>query len=383
MNQNKVKVGIIGAGQIAERVHVPSFRLWPQACYISAVASRTESKARAFGAMYKIPKIYPDYQTLLDDQDVDAVVICVPSVLTATVAQAVLAAKKHVLCEKPLGLTFREAQELRVAAEESDHIHMVAFTFRFVPAVRYLKRLVLEGQFGEIRHWRLSYLGGRMLDPATPFSWRNDRRHAGSGVLEDMGSHAIDLARYLLGDIMAVCSLGRIYVRERPCPSNSSYRTVDAEDAYSFMVSFACGAIGTFDLNRAIAGYGGGGRSNHQSIEIYGTEGAAVFDLHDPFALRVSLGPEMTKTIRWDRVGVPGDLEKYQGSPRNSRMDETGEGYKLDQGVAFLKAIRGETEDYASFKDGAEAQQVVDAIEMAAKEGRWINLKNLDKSNKN
>jgi predicted dehydrogenase len=375
MPRAKIRVGIIGAGRIAGFVHMPSLRLCPDACEVVSVASRTKERAKAFADQWGIPRVHPDWQSLLTDPDVDAVVICPPSGMTYAVAKAAVASGKHILCEKPLGLCYAEARELQVAAERAQIVHMVAFTFRFVPGLRYLKRLVSEGHFGEIRHWRLSYFTDFMLDPSTPIAWRNQRALAGGGILWDMGSHAIDFARYLLGDIVAVSGVSRLYVRERPHPSGSGMVPVDAEDAYAFTVEFASGAIGTFDLNRAVAGRGGTGRANYQCIEVHGTGGAAIYELIRPFELQTSLGPAMTRTQQWARAEVPFDLLRFAGSPRNPRMDDPLVGYKLDQGVAFLQAIQGETRDYPTFRDGAEAQRVIDAVERAAKERRWVDLR--------
>jgi predicted dehydrogenase len=374
MSQDKIRVGIMGGGRIADFVHVPSLRLCPAECEIIAVASRTAEKAKAFADRWGISRVYSDWEALLADTEVEAVVICPPSDLTYRVAKAAIFAGKHILCEKPLGLNYSEARALQVGAEHSDKIHMVAFTFRFVPALRFLKRLVTEGHFGEIRQWRLSCFTDLMLDPAKPAAWRNQRVHAGAGILADIGSHCIDFARYLLGDLVAVSGGSRVYVRERPHPSGSGMVAVDAEDACAFMAEFACGAIGTFDINRAVAGRGGTGRMAYQSIEVHGTEGAAVYELTRPFELQISLGPAMTRTQQWAHAEVPYDLLRFPGSPRNPRMDDPLVGYKLDQGVAFLRAIRGETQEYPTFHDGAEAQRVVDAVEEAVRERRWVTL---------
>jgi len=374
MSRGKIRVGIIGAGRIADFVHMPSLRLCPTECEVIAVASRTEEKAQAFADRWGIPQISPNWETLLARPDVDAVVICPPSGLTYAVAEAAIAAGKHVLCEKPLGLNYSEARELQVAAGRSEKVHMVAFTFRFVPALRFLKRLVAEGHFGEIRQWRLSCFTDFMLDPAKPAVWRNQRLHAGAGILADIGSHCVDFARYLLGDFVAVSGASRAYVRERPDPSGSGMVPVDAEDGCAFVVEFESGTIGTFDINRAVAGRGGTGRMAYQSIEVHGTGGAAVYELIHPFELQISLGPAMTRTQQWSRAEVPYDLLRFPGSPRNPRVDDPLVGYKLDQGVAFLRAIQGETRDYPTFADGAEAQRVIDAIELAVKERRWVSL---------
>jgi predicted dehydrogenase len=375
MNGGKIGVGVIGAGRIAGFVHVPSLRLCPDLCEVAAVASRTPEGARAFAARWGIPTVHRSWEELLADPRVDAVVVCPPSGLTYTVARAAIAAGKHVLCEKPLGLDAAQARELQEAAERAGIVHMVAFTFRFVPALRFLKRLVAEGHFQEIRQWRLAFFTDLMLDPTQPVAWRNQRSQAGAGILADMGSHGIDFARYLLGDITAVSGVTRVYVPERPDRSGSGRVRADAEDACSFTVEFASGAIGSFDLNRAAAGRGGTGRTAYQAIEVHGTGGAALYELIRPFELQISLGPAMTRTQQWARAEVPFDLMRYPGSPRNPRLDDPTVGYKLDQGVAFLRAIRKETTDYPTFRDGAEVQRVVDAVDRAARERRWIDVR--------
>jgi predicted dehydrogenase len=96
-----------------------------------------------------------------------------------------------------------------------------------------------------------------------------------------------------------------------------------------------------------------------------------------PFELQISLGPAMTRTQQWARAEVPFDLRTYPGSPRNPRLDDPLVGYKLDQGVAFLLAIRGETKDYPTFGDGAGTQQVIDAVELSARERRWVDVRSV------
>ena len=131
MTREKLRVGIIGAGRIAGTIHVPSFRLRPDLCEITTVASSTVERARAFADRWRISGVHEDWSTLLQDPEVDAVVICPPSDLTYSVARAAIAAGKHILCEKPLGLTYAQAHELQVAAEQMPITHMVAFSFRF------------------------------------------------------------------------------------------------------------------------------------------------------------------------------------------------------------------------------------------------------------
>jgi predicted dehydrogenase len=126
-----------------------------------------------------------------------------------------------------------------------------------------------------------------------------------------------------------------------------------------------------------VAGRGGSGRGNYQCLEVHGTSGAAIYELIRPFELQISVGPAMTRTQQWARAEVPFDLRKYPGSPRNPLMDDPLMGYKFDQGVAFLRAIRSETRDYPTFRDGAEAQRVIDAVEQSARERRWVDVRSV------
>ena len=201
MTGRRIRVGLIGTGRIAGFVHLPSLRLLPEQCEVTAVASRDPHKAKAFADQWGVPRVHDTWEALVGDPELDAVVVCPPSDLNTAVAGAAVAAGKHVLCEKPLAISHPEARALADATGRmSGRVHMVAFTFRFAAGLRYLKLLVDEGHFGDIRHWRMSYFNDGQLDPQLPFGWRHQRARGGAGVIADMGSHMIDAARYLLGD---------------------------------------------------------------------------------------------------------------------------------------------------------------------------------------
>jgi predicted dehydrogenase len=318
--------------------------------------------------------VHPTWEALVGDPELDAVVVCPPSDLNVAVASATIAAGKHVLCEKPLAIAYPDARKLAdLADRHPERVHMVCFTFRFAAGLRYLKRLVDEGHFGEIRHWRMSYFNDGQLDPGLPYGWRHQRARGGAGVVADMGSHMIDAAHYLLGGITAVSAVNRTYVAERGVPGGGR-KPVETPEASAWVAEFASGVIGTFDVSRGVAGRGGTGRPQYQGVEIHGTGGAALYELIHPFRLQMSLGPAMARRQHWATVEVPPDLAVYPGSPRNPRVDDPLLGYKYDQGVAFVRAVRGETTDYPTFRDGARVQGVVDAIDLSARERRWVGV---------
>jgi predicted dehydrogenase len=153
--------------------------------------------------------------------------------------------------------------------------HMVAFNYRFVPAIRQARQLIESGALGRIYHYRAVYLQEWIMPHYdTPKIWRLDKDQAGSGALGDLGAHIIDLAHYLVGDIGSVGALATTFIQERQLPDGSAAVPVNVDDAFVATVEFSNGALGTLEATRFAAG-----RKNHQVIEINGEKGSIRFDL--------------------------------------------------------------------------------------------------------
>ena len=177
-------------------------------------------------------------------------------------------AGKAVICEKPLGRTADEAYAMWQTVAATGVAAMCGFNYRFVPALRLARELIEAGELGGIRHFRARYLQEWIADPAFPKVWRLDREAAGSGALGDIGSHAIDLCRFLAGEIEAVSGASRTFVKERPGG------TVDVDDAFAATIELAGGGIGTIEASRFALG-----RKNALQLEINGSKGSIAFDL--------------------------------------------------------------------------------------------------------
>lgn len=361
-----IRVGVVGAGRVADLVHLPSLRLFEDACEIAGVCSRDENSAAVFARRWVIPKLYGRWRDLVADPDIDAVVVCVPSAVTSAVALAAVKADKHVLCEKPIALTCAEVEAMAEAGRRTGRVHMVAFTYRFAPGLRYLHRVVAEDQLGEVRLLRWVQTMDLMLDPSRPANWRNLRAQADEGVLTDMGTHALDAALWLVGDIEAVSGVGQLFTPERPTRSGQTM-AVDADDACSFTARFNSGALGSFDLNRAVAARGGLDTS-HLRIEVYGTQGQAAFESARPSELELSTD---SGSVDPRRVPVPSDLRAFPGSRRDFGLEDPRRGYKLDQGAAFVNAIMGRAGAFPTFDDAARVQRVVEAVADSIRQQRW------------
>lgn len=229
-----------------------------------------------------------DFARLLERDDVELVDLSTPGYTHYELAMAALRASKHVLCEKPLANSLDEAREMAEAAERAGTVAMVCFNYRRVPAVQLAKRLIEQGRLGEIRHWRAVYLQDWLLNPEAPKSWRLDKETAGSGALGDFGTHLVDLARFLVGEVTEVAGTKETFVKERSVEAGSTNMSpVTVDDGAAFLARFENRAIGTFEASRVAPGRKGG-----ESFEINGSHGSVVFDLERMNELQVYLEDE-------------------------------------------------------------------------------------------
>jgi predicted dehydrogenase len=237
----EIGVGMLGYAFMG-KAHSNAFRkveymAWPPPLVprLIAIAGRNEDAVAEAARRYGYERWTTDWQDIVTDERVGLFDNGGPNSLHAEPTIAAAEAGKHVLCEKPLGRTADESYELwrRVAATGVKHL--CGFNYRFVPAVRLARELIDDGALGEIRHFRGRYLQDWGDDP-TLDTWRFDPDRAGSGALGDLGTHVIDLARYLVGEVSSVAGIVKTFV---------SGRKVD--DAIEAAVEFESGAVGTIE----------------------------------------------------------------------------------------------------------------------------------------
>jgi predicted dehydrogenase len=375
LNESKVGVGVIGVGGISGYVHLPGLQLSPYA-EIVALCDSNSDLLRQRAQEYGIAHTFTDYNDLLQRLDVDAVVIATPTVLHAPIALAAIAAGKHVLVEKQLGMNYAETVQMYEAAECAGVCHMTAFTYRFVPAMRYLKHLLAQGTIGLPRHLRIA----RLMDiPETDLGWRQHRSLAGSGEVGDMGAHRIDFCQDLIGPIARVIGVTRTFAPFRSGRDGTPI-PADVEDAAFFIAEFAegvgveQGTVATFDLSKVARGRESGGHSLDE-LEVYGTEGTLMYHLHRPHEIMVGRPNRKLETIP-----VPPDFLNYPGSPREPLAGDPTTTFRYDQDFAFTQAIvegrniANDSNDLPTFYDGMRCQAVIDAIIQSARERRWVDV---------
>lgn len=297
-----------------------------------------------------------DWRALLDRDDIDIIDVCTPGHLHAEVALAALKAGKHVLVEKPLANSVSECEDLVAAAAAAPGRAMLGFNYRRVPALALARELVAQGRLGTVQEARLSYLQDWLSDPQAPMTWRLRRETAGSGVLGDLGSHAVDQLHYLLGEhVTSASGTLRTFVPERPGPDGTEAVTVD--DAAWATLHTASGVVASLEVSRVATG-----RKNALSIELYGTAGSLRFDLERLNELVLTgAGDDPTAGASTILVTEPEHpyLQAWWPAGHVLGWDHT----FTSQAADFLRAIATGEPAHAGFEDGLVVQRVLAAIE--------------------
>ena len=338
---------------------------------MKVLCGRTRTAVEAAAHRYGWEQAGTDWREVIARDDIDLVDVSTPGDSHAEIAIAAARAGKAVFCEKPLANSVREAERMLAAVERAGVTHMICHNYRRVPAVVLAKRLIDSGALGTIRHFRGTDLQDWIVDAAFPLVWRLDKSKAGSGALGDIGSHVIDLARMLVGEIAEVAAATETFVKERPLPGNVRKKgRVTVDDAAVAAVRFAGGAIGTIEATRMAPG-----RKNYNRFEINGSLGSLAFDLERLNELDVCLtdGHPETRGFRTilvteatqpyiDAWWPPGHIVGWEHTFTHTVFD-------------LLEAVADGRVPSPSFVDGVRNQRVLEAIERAAGSRRWVRIK--------
>ncbi len=277
----EVGVGMLGYAFMG-KAHSNAFRTIPYMIYpppaiprMVSVSGRNETAVAEAARRFGYEKYTIDWREQVNDPDVHLFDNGGPNDAHAEPCIAAAEAGKHIFCEKPLGRTAEESKTMLDAVTKAGIKHMVAFNYRFVPAIRQAKALIESRALGRIYHFRAVYLQEWIMPHyGTPMIWRLDKEQAGSGALGDLGAHIIDLGHYLVGDMKGVSAMTKTFIPERPFADGSGIGKVTVDDAFVAAVEFQNGAVGTLEASRFAAG-----RKNHEMIEINGEKGSIRFNL--------------------------------------------------------------------------------------------------------
>ena len=371
-----VGIGVLGYGFMG-RAHTfayqrlalvaPELQIAPR---LVAIAGRTADKVAAAATRFGYARHYTDWRELLQDDEVSVLDNCTVPYMHAEPSIAALEAGKHVICEKPLAPTLAEARAMRDAAARSVAKTMCGFNYRFLPAVRLARQLIDEGAIGRVYMFRAHYLQEGRHDPARPGFVGPEA--LGRGALAGLGSHVIDLARFLVGEPVAVSALLATKIRNRPHPRQPGETVAVADDdLFHCLVEFEGGATGILE-----ASYVSAGRKNYFSWEINGAKGSLRFNLERLNELEVYLvGQPRPDAAGFERVLVTEPEHPFlsQWWPRGHVLGwEHTFVHELQHFLACVVTGRPVSPEGATFEDGYRAALVSEAICKSAAMGRRV-----------
>ena len=352
---DEIGVGMLGYAFMG-KAHSNGFRTlsymaWPPPLLprLVAIAGRDEAAVTEAARRYGFERAVTDWRAIVEDPEIGLFDNGGPNDLHAEPTIAAAEAGKHVICEKPLGRDAAESYEIWKRVAQTGVVHMCAFNYRFVPAVRLARQMVEAGELGEIHHFRGRYLQewGATSDEA----WRFEKDRAGSGALGDLGTHVVDLARYLVGEIDTVAALTATFQPGR-----------QVDDAFEAAVRFENGAVGTIEATRFATG-----RKNAFAWEINGSKGSLAFDLERLNELQISIGNDGFRT----RLVSEADDPFWAWWWPHGHMIGWEHTF-VHELHHLLEAIAGRTTvapHGATFEDGYRASEVCDAIVASADTG--------------
>lgn len=348
------------------------------------IVGRTEHLVKQAAADFGWEAYETDWRKVVQRSDIDVVLIASATASHYEIAAQAAAAGKHILCEKPLGLNAEEAKLMLEQAQSAGIVHMLGHNYRRVPAIGLARKLIADGEIGDILHFRGAYLQDWLLDPLFPASWKLDKAVAGSGPHGDLNSHLIDLARYLVGEIDQVVGMDKTFVAKRPkvltdesLGSNlkahgdtHELADVTVEDTSAFLAKFENGALGTFEASRMA-----GGRKNDLRIEVNGTVGSICFRFERMNELEFWSKDEARETQGFRKILVTEDVHPYIGAwwPPGHII-----GYQntfVNQLADFLHAIQYQENTAPDFHDGWLNALVLDAVLKSVQTRSWEKVK--------
>jgi predicted dehydrogenase len=302
-----VGVGMLGYAFMG-KAHSNAFKKLPYMVYpppaipeLVGIAGRNEAAVAEAARRFGYENYYTDLREMLKNDKIQLFDNGGPNNAHAEPCIAAAEAGKHVFCEKPMARSAEEAKTMWDAVAKAGVKHQVAFNYRFVPAVRLVRDLIQSGKLGQIYHMRAVYLQEWIMkEYNTPMIWRLQKDLCGSGAIGDLGSHIIDLARFLVGEVKSVSSMTATFIEERDLLDGSGTGKVEVDDAFVTTVQYENGAIGTLEASRFA-----GGRKNHNVFEINAEKASVRWNLERMNELQVFwVGEEPKETQGFHAINV-------------------------------------------------------------------------------
>jgi len=377
-----IRVGVIGGGFIGP-AHIESLRRLGYVEVVALAASSQESAERKAAELF-VPRAYGDYRALIADPEVDVVDISAPNVYHYPAARAALEAGKHVVCEKPLGMTSAESAELLTLARGSGLVHAVTFNARFYPLLQHARALIRRGELGDVYLVHGDYSQDWLLLD-TDYNWRVEAAQGGTlRAVGDIGSHWLDLARFLTGlpvrRVLADLATF-IPVRQKPTRPIETFATADVprepvtmetEDAANILLRLGERARGNLLVSQVSAG-----RKNSPRIEVNGSRGSLAWDGERPNELWMGHRERPNEVLIKDPALLDEAARPYARYPGGHDEGFADTHTAINRAVyAYIRAgghASGREPDFPTFADGHRENVIGDAILESARTQQWVD----------
>ncbi|HZQ07980.1 MAG TPA: Gfo/Idh/MocA family oxidoreductase [Anaerolineae bacterium] len=383
---HRIGIAVVGMGWMGTQ-HSESYLQVPKRFAFSEIVpdlvvcvDEVEARARAAQSKLGFQRYALDLQDALNDPEVQVVNICTPNNLHLPVALAAAKAGKHIFCEKPVGRTPEETEQIAAAAREAGVLSFVGYNYRWAPLVQYAKQLIQEGRIGDITHYRGRFFAGYATNPNAVLSWRFQSEVAGLGSTADLLSHVTDMAHMLAGPIRRVVANRETFIPKRPLatPGEGTHFTVRTEgpmgevtneDYVGALVTFANGAQGTLEACRVI-----NGPQCEMAFELNGTRGALRWNFERMNELEVMFS---------DGADAPEGYTRLLSGPQYPFHAAFNPGYGVGLGYAdlktieafqFLQSIVNGKQGAPGLDDAAAVARVIQAIQKSWDSERWENV---------
>ena len=382
MRLSEIKAAVVGVGFIGV-AHVEALRRL--GVDVAGVVGSSPERAKAKAEAANLPDVYGGLGEMLADPEIDVVHIASPNYAHAEQARAVMAAGKHVVCEKPLALTSEDTVDLVARAAESGLVNAVCFNIRFYPLNHQMRAMVRNGEIGDPRFVTGSYLQDWLL-LETDWNWRLVGEQAGAlRAVADIGSHWLDLARFITGkDVVEVMADLHTFVDVRRHPEGpvESFaaaaadeelieEAMESDDGAGIMLRFEHGARGLVAISQVSAG-----RKNSVSIEVDGSESALSWFSETPDHLWIGHRGRPNEILQRDPSLASEDAARLTGYP-GGHVEGYPDTFRALFGEVYRDIANGgpsDTPTYPTFADGHDALLVTEAIARSSAEQRWVGV---------
>ena len=362
----KLSVAQIGHGSITTRHSYAFDRLFkfynlPFTVDKKVVCGRDQYRLDDYANQYGWNEYSTDWESTVSRSDIDIVDICTPDYLHFEMAKKAIECGKHVICEKPLVSDPEEAKILVDMAGKAGVLTSTVFNIRYHPGIAALKHLIKTGALGNIIHIRASFIMDWALEPMRSSAWRTILESSPLGVLNDLGSHLVDLCRFLGEEFEEVSGFSRSHMK----PGNSPR----SDDTAVFTALFKSGAIGGFEASWVSGGRGTSGLV----FEVHGKSGNAMYEILRPNELLLQITDKFGPNKTYERVKVSEVLGKI-----SYPWSDKGE-FDLPDAFTmlisdFISSIINKNSSGPTFTDGYECCRIVSAVAESGKNKSIINI---------